>query len=59
LSLDQAAAIARAWSLVHGFTMLLLDNRLSDILHRLPEGADAETLLEAMLKSMVIRPPGL
>ena len=24
LSLDQAAAIARAWSLVHGFTMLLL-----------------------------------
>src|ERR1700676_5098386 len=31
LSLEQAAAIARAWSLVHGFTMLLLDNRLSDI----------------------------
>jgi AcrR family transcriptional regulator len=57
LSLDQAAAIARAWSLVHGFTMLLLDNRLSDILHRLPDGADAETLLEAMLNSMVIRPP--
>ena len=28
LSLDQAAAIARAWSLVHGFTMLLLDDRL-------------------------------
>src|SRR6266481_1336627 len=28
LSLDQAAAIARAWSLVHGFTMLLLDGRL-------------------------------
>jgi AcrR family transcriptional regulator len=25
LSLDQAAAIARAWSLVHGFTTLLLD----------------------------------
>ena len=31
-------AIARAWSLVHGFTMLLLDGRLSDILQRLPEG---------------------
>src|SRR5437588_1506218 len=42
LSLDQAAAIARAWSLVHGFTTLLLDGRLTDILHRLPEGTDPE-----------------
>ena len=50
LSLEQAAEIARAWSLVHGFTMLLLDGRLSDILRRLPEGTDAETLLDAMLK---------
>jgi AcrR family transcriptional regulator len=58
LSLEQAAAIARAWSLVHGFTMLLLDDRLSDILRRLPEGTDAETLLDAMLKSTVGRPPG-
>jgi AcrR family transcriptional regulator len=57
LSLDQAAAIARAWSLVHGFTMLLLDGRLTDILHRLPEGTDAETLLDAMLRSTVARPP--
>jgi AcrR family transcriptional regulator len=56
LSLDQGAAIARAWSMVHGFTMLLLDDRLSDILRRLPKGIDAETLLEAMLKSVVIRP---
>jgi AcrR family transcriptional regulator len=55
LSLDQAAAIARAWSLVHGFTMLLLDGRLRDILHRLPEGTDAETLLDAMLRSTVGR----
>ena len=58
LSLDQGAAIARAWSLVHGFTMLLLDDRLSDILRRLPKGTDAETLLEAMLRSTVVRPPG-
>jgi AcrR family transcriptional regulator len=58
LSLDQAAAIARAWSLVHGFTMLLLDDRLSDILRRMPAGTDAETLLEAMLKSGYGRPPG-
>jgi AcrR family transcriptional regulator len=58
LSLDQAAAIARAWSQVHGFTMLLLDGRLTDILHRLPEGTDAETLLDAMLRSTVGRPAG-
>jgi AcrR family transcriptional regulator len=58
LSLDQAAAIARAWSLVHGFTMLLLDGRLTNILHRLPAGTDAETLLDAMLRSTVGRPPG-
>ena len=57
LSLDQGAAIARAWSLVHGFTMLLLDDRLSDILRRLPPGTDAETLLDAMLKLTVGRPP--
>ena len=56
LSLDQAAAIARAWCLVHGFTMLLLDGRLSDILRRLPEGTDVETLLDAMLRSPVARP---
>jgi AcrR family transcriptional regulator len=55
LSLDQAAAIARAWCLVHGFTMLLLDGRLSNILKRLPEGSDVETLLDAMLRA---RPPG-
>jgi AcrR family transcriptional regulator len=58
LTLDQAAAIARAWSLVHGFTMLLLDDRLSDILRRSPKGTDAETLLHAMLKSTVGKPAG-
>jgi AcrR family transcriptional regulator len=58
LSLDQGAAIARAWSLVHGFTMLLLDDRLSDILRRLPAGTSVETLLEAMLKSTIGKPPG-
>jgi AcrR family transcriptional regulator len=56
LSLGQAAAIAGAWSLVHGFTMLLLDGRLSGILSRLPAGTTAEMLLDAMLKSG--RPPG-
>jgi AcrR family transcriptional regulator len=58
LTLDQAAAIARAWSLVHGFATLLLDGRLADILRHLPEGTSAETLLDAMLRSAVGRPPG-
>jgi AcrR family transcriptional regulator len=58
LSLEQGAAIARQWSLVHGFTMLVLDGRLADILRRMPNGTDAETLLSAMLKSTVVRPPG-
>lgn len=58
LTLDQAAAIARAWSMVHGFTMLLLDGRLTDILRRLPEGTTPEQLLEAILKSTVPRPAG-
>jgi AcrR family transcriptional regulator len=53
LTLDQGAAIARAWSMVHGFTMLLLDGRLEDILERLPAGTTAEQLLEAILKSTV------
>ena len=58
LTLDQAAAIARAWSTVHGFTMLLLDGRLSDILRRAPAGTDVETLLDAMLKATVTKPAG-
>ena len=54
LSLDQAADIAKAWSLVHGYTTLLLDGRLHDILARLP-GVDAEALLDAMLKTTIPR----
>ena len=56
LSLDQAADIAKAWSLVHGFTMLMLDGRLDDVLQRLPAGVDTDALLEAMLKAAVPRP---
>jgi len=58
LTLEQAAAIARAWSLVHGFTMLLLDGRLSDILRHLPEGTSADALLDAMLRATMGKPPG-
>ena len=57
LTLAQAADIARAWSLVHGFTMLLLDGRLTDILGRLPKGTDAGTLLDAMLKRAIGQVP--
>ena len=57
LSLGQAADIARAWSLVHGFTMLLLDGRLTDILDRLPKGTDAGMLLDAMLKRAIGQMP--
>jgi AcrR family transcriptional regulator len=56
LSLDQAAAIVRSWSLLHGFTMLLLDDRLSDVLRRSPKGTDVDTLMDAMLKMTVGRP---
>ncbi|MDB5500989.1 MAG: Transcriptional regulator [Tardiphaga sp.] len=55
LTPDQAAHIARTWSLVHGFTMLTIDGRLVDILRRLPDGADAETLFIEMLKITVAR----
>jgi AcrR family transcriptional regulator len=58
LTLEQAAAIARVWSTVHGFTMLLLDGRLADVLKRLPEGTDVEALLEAMLKLTMGKPVG-
>ena len=56
LTLDQAGAMTLAWSMVHGFTTLLLDGRLGNILARLPEGADADALLEATLRA-TMRPP--
>jgi AcrR family transcriptional regulator len=56
MSLEQGGAVARAWSMVHGFTMLLLDDRMSDILRRLPKGTTMEQLFEAMLRSAGPRP---
>jgi AcrR family transcriptional regulator len=58
LTLEQGAAIVRAWSLVHGFTMLLLDGRLSDVLSRMPAGTDVRTLLGAMLTAQLDRTSG-
>jgi AcrR family transcriptional regulator len=48
LTLPQAAAVVAAWSLVHGFAMLLLDGRLKPLLARLPPGTDADALLGAI-----------
>jgi AcrR family transcriptional regulator len=48
LTLAQAADIVAAWSLVHGFAMLLLDGRLKPLIARLPPGTDADALLEAI-----------
>jgi AcrR family transcriptional regulator len=58
MSLEQGGAVARAWSMVHGFTMLLLDGRLIAILQRLPKGTTMDQLFEAMLRSAGPRPPG-
>lgn len=57
MSLEQGGAIARAWSTVHGFAMLLLDDRMSDILRRLPKGTTMDQLFEAVLKGPAPRPP--
>jgi hypothetical protein len=48
LTLAQAASFVAAWSLVHGFAMLLLDGRLKPVLARLPAGVDAGALLSAI-----------
>jgi len=49
LTLPQAAAIVAAWSLVHGFAMLLLDGRLNTVLARMQAGTNGDMLLEAIL----------
>ncbi|MBS0529357.1 MAG: TetR/AcrR family transcriptional regulator, partial [Proteobacteria bacterium] len=55
LTLDQAADIVRVWSLVHGFSMLLIDGRLNGILRHLPKETDDKVLLDAMLRLAVSR----
>ena len=49
LTLAQAAEMIRAWSIVHGFAVLLLDHRLDRFLSRAPNGNPAG-LLEAVLR---------
>jgi AcrR family transcriptional regulator len=42
------AEAAAAWSLVHGFAVLLLDGRLEPMISALPGNNDAEALLDAI-----------
>jgi AcrR family transcriptional regulator len=48
--LARAAQMVAAWSLVHGFSMLLLDGRLAAITRQLPDGLGTEDLLAEMLE---------
>ena len=48
LTSEQMADIIGSWSLVHGFSMLLLDGRLDPLLERSPEGTKDTDLLAAI-----------
>jgi AcrR family transcriptional regulator len=52
LTLGQAAGIVGAWSLVHGFAMLLLDGRLKTIMARLPSSTTEDRLLGAIFSAL-------
>jgi AcrR family transcriptional regulator len=56
LTLPQAARITAAWSLVHGFAMLLLDGRLGTLISRMQDGTDEMGLLAAVLGGSNSRP---
>jgi hypothetical protein len=51
LTLPQAAQMVVAWSLVHGFAMLLLDDRLKQLIAKLPLGVDEMAFLPAILSA--------
>lgn len=50
-SIEELGKVLGGWSLIHGFTMLLLDGRLNPLLKVAPEGTTANDLFEAMLAS--------
>ncbi len=58
LTLAAAARYAGLWSLVHGYAVLLTENRLRGLLDGLPPGEDADSLLDAMLGAMSVRADG-
>jgi AcrR family transcriptional regulator len=53
--LEAAARATALWSLIHGFSTLLLEGRLAGILNSLPPEESPESLLEAMLDTVVVR----
>jgi AcrR family transcriptional regulator len=58
LTVAQAAHIVSAWSLVHGFAVLLLDGRLQRVLAQLSPGTDPEALLTKMLDASTLKNAG-
>ena len=55
LTLSQAAPVTAAWSLVHGFAMLLIDGRLKPLVAGMPDGSDEMNLLTAILSGTTFR----
>ena len=55
LTLPQAAQMVVAWSLVHGFAMLLLDDRLKQLIAKLPPGVDEMVFLPAILSAALAK----
>ena len=55
LTLLQAAHVASAWSLVHGYALLLLDGRMQ----RTSAGADPDLLLATMLDASNLKDPNI
>ncbi|HET6552552.1 MAG TPA: WHG domain-containing protein [Dyella sp.] len=51
-SLEQLGNVMGGWSIVHGFTMLLLDGRIRAVLSIAPAGTTPEELFDAMLASV-------
>lgn len=49
LTLHKAGRMVAAWSVVHGFAMLLLDGRMGRVVARLPTGTTVNALLDAIL----------
>lgn len=50
-SVEQLGKMVGGWSLIHGYTLLLLDGRLKALLNVAPEGTTTDDLFEAMLAS--------
>jgi AcrR family transcriptional regulator len=48
-TLEQLGKMMGGWSLIHGYTMLLLDGRLKPLLNIAPDGTTMDELFEAML----------